>query len=209
MTGKRCVIIGASPENDISEVKHLIKDDDIIVCADGGYEKAVTAGLKPDIIIGDFDSAPVPVNSSCEVIKLPVMKDDTDTMFCIREFIRRGCSEFLLLGMTGGRPDHTVANYCALLFLAQRGFKGCIADEKGLYYVLKNYSMEIKNKSGKGFAVFPFGCKECSVELKGFLYEVNDIMLTAEFPLGASNTINSDNAFVGIKNGSALVMIYG
>ena len=208
MSAKRCVIIGASPENDFSYYKGLIKSWDTIVCADGGYKKAALCGIRPDAIIGDFDSAPLPEDADGEIIRLPEKKDDTDTMFCIKEFERRGFTDFLLLGMTGGRPDHTLANYSALLYLAQRGMSGCIADEKGSFYVLNETELEVTKKRGFGFGIFPFGCGSCTVTLRGFVYEVVGYALSADMPIGVSNTIVSDRAEVSVSDGSALVMIY-
>ena len=45
------------------------------------------AGLTPDVIIGDFDSAPVPAHKN--VIKLKVEKDETDMEMCMRHGIKR------------------------------------------------------------------------------------------------------------------------
>ncbi len=208
MSEKRCVIIGASPESGLSSVKELIRADDTIVCADGGYMKAAQYGIVPFAIIGDFDSAPEPDNAGCEIIRLPVKKDDTDTMFCIREFAKRGFRDFLLLGMTGGRPDHTAANHAALLYLARRGMKGCIADGGCRYHVLSEDSLVIEDSRELGFGIFAFGCEKCTITLEGFLYEVSRFTLRADEPIGSSNTVLSDKARVCVHDGSALIVIY-
>lgn len=208
MTQKRCVIIGASPETDIELLKENIRTDDYVVCADGGMLFAQNAGLIPDLIIGDFDSSAYPDDSSCEVIRLPVSKDDTDTIYCIKECLKRGFTVFLLSGMTGGRQDHTFANYCALLYLAKRGASAKIIDREGSCEVLSDSSAFIVDKKDCGFAVFPFGCEKCMVTLRGFLYEIENAELTADFPIGVSNKIVSDRAFVQIDHGSALIMVY-
>ena len=208
MSEKRCVIIGASPEKDLSFYNGLIKPGDTVVCADGGYKKAALCGIRPDAIIGDFDSAPPPDDAGCEIIRLPEKKDDTDTMFCIKEFGRRGFKDFILLGMTGGRSDHTLANYSALLYLSKRGMRGCITDESSCCYVLNETELEVTGKKGSGFGIFPFGCGDCTVTLRGFLYEVEEYVLSADMPIGVSNTIVSDRAEVSVSEGSALVMIY-
>lgn len=208
MSARRCVIIGASPDDGVMSLKGLLRPDDIIVCADGGYQKAAVCGIAPDAIIGDFDSAPLPENINCEVIALPVKKDDTDTMYCIKEFVKRGCRDFLLSGMTGGRADHTFANYSALLYLAQHGMNGCIMDSSGSYYVIMENDFDIECRKNWGFGIFPFGCRECTVSLSGFVYEVSGYTLDAEMPIGVSNKIISDRASVCIHRGSALIMIY-
>lgn len=204
---KRCVIIGSSPDTDIEIMKKNIKSDDFIVCADGGYLLAQKAGITPNLIIGDFDSSPFPENCNCEVISLPVMKDDTDTNYCVRECIKRGFRDFILMGVTGGRTDHTIANFCTLKYLADRDIVAEMIDSKMLSFVLNEGSKIITAKKGMTFSVFPFGCNFCEITLKGFLYELDRGRLTADFPLGVSNQITDDNAQLIVHNGSVLVII--
>lgn len=210
---QRCVIIGASPETDVDFIRRAVRDDDFVVCADGGYVFAEKAGIKPGLLIGDFDSSEYPDGCGCEIKLLPVMKDDTDTMSCIRECLDRGYRDFVLLGMTGGRTDHTFANYSALLFIAQHGGRGTIMDKNSSISVIacKNgidELMHIAEKNGCGFAVFPFGCESCTVTLKGFLYKAENTVLHADFPMGTSNTVISESACVILHSGNAIVMVY-
>ena len=58
---KRCVIIGAV-EIDFP-VSHLIKETDFVICADKGWQNAAKRGIRPDMIVGDFDSSPYPENA--------------------------------------------------------------------------------------------------------------------------------------------------
>ena len=90
---ERCVIIGASPVCDTDMIKKSVCESDFVVCADGGYKYAFAANVKPDLIIGDFDSAEFPENVKCDIVKLPVHKDDTDTMYCVRECMKMGYKE--------------------------------------------------------------------------------------------------------------------
>lgn len=205
MTEQRCVIIGASPDTHVTGWTSLLQDDDYIICADGGYIWAQKAGFMPRLIIGDFDSAPLPTAFDGEIIRLPVQKDDTDTMYCIKEGIRRGFRTFLLLGMTGGRPDHTFANYAALCYLSQRGLYGEMIGNGWCYRVLTDETAVLSGYKNSGFAVFPFGCHSCRVSLSGFLYEGDGIDLSAGFPLGVSNTITDDAARVQVA-GTALIL---
>ncbi len=204
---KRCVIIGASPDTGAETLISNIKPEDYIVCADGGHTLAMQAGIRPQLIIGDFDSSPVPDASECEIIKLPTHKDDTDTMYCIKECIRRGYRKFLLLGATGGRADHTYANYSALMYLEQNGCHGCIVSETYCVFMLQDRAMKLTNKSGCGFSVFAFGCESCTVTLRGFEYNGERLTLEACFPLGVSNRIVSDNAELTVHSGTAIAYI--
>lgn len=188
-------------------IKKIIKSNDFVVCADGGYLFARKAGIIPNLIIGDFDSSPFPENPDCEIIPLSVMKDDTDTNYCVKECIKRGFDNFVLLGATGGREDHTFANFCTLKYLADRSIHAEIIDSKLSVFVLNKGSKAVIGKKNMIFSVFPFGCNSCEITLNGFLYELEHGILTSNFPLGVSNTIISDNAQIIVHNGCALIMI--
>ena len=98
--------------------------------ADAGYTQVRRQGLKPDLVVGDFDSlGSVPEGE--KIVRHPVMKDDTDMMYSLKECLGRGYRNFLILGATGGRLDHTVANLCALYYLAMFFFKQKTAYEIG------------------------------------------------------------------------------
>ena len=207
MSEKRCVIIGSSPDTEILVLTEFIESEDFIVCADGGYVHAQKAGIIPDLIIGDFDSSVFPKNSDCEIITLPVQKDDTDTLFCVKECLKRGFNNFLILGGTGGRQDHTFANICTLKFLAEKKIYAEMIDSKTVISVMTNGVKQLCNKKGMTFSIFPFGCESCEVTLSGFMYELSKGTLKSDFPLGVSNEITSDNATVTIHKGTAVIML--
>ena len=80
---KKCLIITGAPEDDIDYYKHYI-DGRFIIGADSGYQKCVKLNIKPNLIIGDFDSSTKP-DTDIETIILPVRKDDTDTLSAVKE----------------------------------------------------------------------------------------------------------------------------
>ena len=73
---KKCYIICGGPEPCMSAE---ISEGAFIICADSGYDKALQAGTKPDLILGDFDSLENPLPDNIETMRSPVHKDDTDT----------------------------------------------------------------------------------------------------------------------------------
>ena len=57
---------------------------DYVIACDRGYLHAEKMGIRPDLILGDFDSAPVP-DGKIQVEQYPVRKDDTDTMLAVKK----------------------------------------------------------------------------------------------------------------------------
>ena len=58
---KRAVIFGSMPCGDGAFLRpYLAEGDWTVFCADGGVRSARSAGLKPDYLIGDWDSGGAP-----------------------------------------------------------------------------------------------------------------------------------------------------
>ena len=202
----RCVIVAASPSFDITLLRQTVRTDDFVICADGGYLFAQKAGVKPSVV-GDFDSSQRP-QTDVPIILLPTHKDDTDTMSAIKEGLRRGYREFILLGALGGREDHTFANYSALQYLYENGAQGVLLGKGLQVYYAPAGDFPVHNKEGCVLSVFPFGCAGCTVTHQGFEYELAKQELTSSFPLGVSNVVRSSCAVLTLHQGSALVMLY-
>ena len=106
---KRCVIIGGAAIEKYDIVKSCLGDNDFFIFCDSGLFHKEKLGICPDLIVGDFDSHPKP-DTEIETIHLPREKDDTDSVYAVKEAIKRGFDEFLLIGVVGARLDHTLGN---------------------------------------------------------------------------------------------------
>ncbi len=125
---KRCVIIGGAPINDYNFIRGYLNDSDYYVFCDSGLKHRDSLCVTPDLIIGDFDSHKNPM-LDIETIVLPCEKDDTDTVFAVKEAINRGFDDFLLIGVIGKRLDHSLGNLSILLMLESKGKKATIIDD--------------------------------------------------------------------------------
>ena len=120
---KKCYIVGAA---DFAPARFRPGPDDLVIAADAGCLHLERLGLRPDIILGDFDSlGRVPDFPDVEVS--PVRKDDTDSMLAARRAIERGCDTLLFFGCLGGkRLDHTIANIQTIAWAASEGAAACL-----------------------------------------------------------------------------------
>ncbi len=197
---EKCYIIGGGECNCIA-----VSDDGIIIAADKGLEKLNKLGITPDLIIGDFDSLGY-TPSGENVIALPVEKDDTDVSVAIKEGLKKGCKAFFIYGGTGGRPDHTFANYQLLSYVCENGGSGFLIGEGYAATVIKESSLTFEKGREGTISVFSFGEKCSGISLSGLKYELSDAELSKSFPLGVSNCFTGEEAKVSIKKGSLLVM---
>lgn len=201
----RCVLIGAGRISDYDAIKNMIRPDDTIVCADGGYVHAEKMGLEIDCVIGDFDSSAAPEHDS--VITLPVEKDVTDTQFCAREFVGRGYRDFLLLGMTGGRFDHTYSNLQTLYFLSKNNCNAVIADEFNKIYLISENEATLKFSGYGNISFFALFEVVKSLEIRGAKYELSSYDLEVDDPLCVSNSfVGLEDILVRKSSGTLLVI---
>ena len=97
---KRCVIVGGADINNYEYIKSCLRNDDFIVFCDSGLKHLESLQVNPGLIVGDFDSHDSP-HLGVETIVLPCEKDNTDTVFAVKEAIKRGFDDFLLIGVVG------------------------------------------------------------------------------------------------------------
>ena len=204
---KVCAVIGAAPITDGSVFKG-INDGDYVICADGGMDSALKYGIKPDLIVGDFDSAESDVPKGTETIRLKTEKDDTDMLAAVMEGLRRGYRNFILFGALGGlRFDHSFANLCVLQYLNKNGCKAIILDEKCRVFLINDGRLILSKVKGKTVSVYPFGCQSCTVSYIGLKYPLTRAVLTSDNPRGTSNIIISDVAQITVHIGNALIIV--
>ncbi len=196
---KTCVIFCASEFHGLQEP---LGQDCLIIAADGGLRHLQSLSIRPDVILGDFDSLGyIPAGANV----FPVEKDDTDAMLAIRHGLSQGCREFVLYGCMGGaRPDHTVANYQALRFLAEHGARGYLAGAAHLVTVAKDETLVFPETAQGTVSAFCMG-ERARVSLMGLQYPLPDGVLTGDFPLGASNHFVGQPAHITVREGCLLL----
>ncbi len=138
---KRCVIVGGADIGSYSRVRSFLRDDDFVVYCDSGLKHMDGLGAAPSLIVGDWDSHENP-HLDAETITLPVAKDDTDTVYAVREGMKRGCRDFLLAGVIGARLDHTLVNTYILTMLENRGCRGMIVDDYSEMELISSWTDE-------------------------------------------------------------------
>lgn len=196
---KTCYIVGASPFEDVLS----IDEDDLVIAADGGQAALARMGIRPHLVVGDFDSSEAP--SDVSVVRHPVEKDDTDTALAIKEGMRRGYEHFVLYGCTGGRFDHTLANIQTLYRLALEGLFGYLVFDDGTVgTVVANKSLHF---SPKGLVSVFSLTDECEgVTIEGLKYPLTNARLTNDYPLGVSNEGTGAPSKISVRRGALLVL---
>ncbi len=202
---KTCYIIGAAPG---ACPEFAVREGDLLIAADGGYETLLSHDLRPDLVVGDFDSLGR-VPGDVLVVRHPVEKDDTDAMLAIKLGLDRGYQRFVLLRCLGGRLDHTLANIQALSYIANRGGLGYLTDGTTSLTAVKNGEVSFAPDVHGSLSVYSMTERCTGVNLVGLRYPLCDALVTSDFPLGVSNTFTGVRATVSVQHGILLVLWEG
>lgn len=180
---------------------------DLTIAADAGYRSLQAVGVKPDLLVGDFDSldyrpADVPL------MAFPREKDDTDLGIALEEGWKRGFRDFAFYGAGGGRTDHLIANLQLLGGASRRGARARMACREYDVYALTNGTLTLpRREQGTLVSVFCHGEHASGVTLRGLKYPLNRARLTCDRPLGVSNEVAGEDASVTVRHGSLLIFV--
>ncbi|MDE5891519.1 MAG: thiamine diphosphokinase [Acetatifactor sp.] len=200
---------------DAAEIR--VSRGDLLIAVDGGMEYCERLGLKPDLMLGDFDSvkegqlariAGWEKENPERVIRLLPEKDDTDTLAAIRLALERGYTDFLLYGATGGRRlEHTIANIQCLLFIRHHGAKGYLMGDECICFVMENEEVCFPASTEGYLSLFSLGEKAQGVNIRGMKWELRDYDITNDFPIGISNEFTGHEAYVSVRQGQLLGIV--
>lgn len=198
----RAVIVAGGAISDYEYIRSLIAPEDMLIAADSGLDHIKKLGLTADIAVGDMDSVKSEVSAG-EVVRLNVMKDETDTEAAARIAKEHGADELLLLAARGSRADHTTANMLLLKRLAAWGIKAHIADENNEIYYFED-EICLHGKKGDLVSVLPL-TDLCGVKTEGLFYSLSDDTLFCGASRGVSNVMDGESCLISAKSGCALV----
>ncbi len=140
-------------------LRRLASGADLVIAADSGLDAAKSAGIVPDLVVGDFDSlsdrsllAALPAD---RVREYPVDKDDTDTEIALLAAVERGADYIIVAGGGGGRLDHLLA----IASLFRRGIppREWHTGQESVYFLDEGESARFESAEGETVSVSPAG----------------------------------------------------
>lgn len=190
-------------------LKKELKKSNYIICADGGMKIIQKIKIKPDLLIGDFDSInPVllkKIKKRKVKIKIyPEEKDKSDLELALDEAIKLSPDEIYIWGALGKRIDHELFNVFLLLKYPKNHIK---LVDKNIEIFLINEFFELKGLKGKVVSFLPLSPKIKNLSLDGFEYNLKNKTLKSGRTLLLSNKIKRKNARVKLKKGTLLAII--
>ncbi|MCP3941300.1 MAG: thiamine diphosphokinase [Desulfobacteraceae bacterium] len=204
-----CIIVASGNLLFSPGIKKLLKEADLIIAADGGAGHLKQMNIHPHAIIGDMDSIHPETRQFFEknftpIVTHPSRKNNTDTDLCIDFALKKGATTITLLGVTGQRLDHTLANIFLLRKLAALGIKSRILDANNEIYLITDH-LKLKGEKGELLSVIPISDKVTGLTITGLEFPLENASISMGSSLGISNYFKKDHATISIATGILLI----
>ncbi len=210
------VVIVADGRSDPFVLRAARGPGTLVIGADGGARRALLAGLRVDLVVGDLDSLDAGdlaalVADGAEVIRARPDKDESDTELCLLTALDRGATSIRLLGALGGsRIDHELANVSLLAHPRLDGIEVRIEDGPATIQRIGTAggpgSLVIAGAPGDLVTLLPLDGRVDGVTTHDLGYPLRAEALTPGPARGLSNVMSSGTARVETARGRLLVI---
>ena len=183
------------------------KKDDLIIAADSGLLNAKTLGVKPSILLGDFDSLGEPdVGDDVQVIRLPAEKDVTDTQAAVDLALEQGAREIVIIGGLSGRLDHTLSALAILEKLDAMHVHALATNGQNRARFLRNNSTLIARSKFRYLSLIAADPVVKGVTLEGCKYPLKKARLSRTHQYAISNELIGNCALIDVRRGGVWVL---
>ncbi len=192
-------------------LKGLIKEHDKIIAADGAVAKLLGIEAKPDLVVGDMDSVEEAIlekleNEGVEIIRAAKDSDFTDAEVAVRKALEIGAYEITLTGTSGGRVDHTFANFGLLMnpdvsvpiHICEDNFQAFVVRDKEIF----------DSVPGRTVSLIPLAIEVKDIWTDGLKWNYMGDSLHIGTSRGISNEVVSSPVEIAIGSGALLVIHY-
>ena len=203
---RHALLIGNSPDVSPRLLKQLAQQADFIVAADGGADSARKAGIYPDVIIGDLDSASSSARRKFSKARWIFVdnQNNTDLQKALDFISKQAGKKCTLAGFTGGRVDFSLGNILALYPYANK-MELCLAGNGWKMFPLAA-SRRFTARPGTRVSLVPL--KRCTgVTLDGLKFPLQNAQITLGTTRTLSNQAVKTHFSVSLKSGFLLVYI--
>ncbi len=173
-----------------------------IVCCDGAVEKLVRHGKQPDYIVGDMDSLSAALQQQFAAIIHPSAEQETNDLTKAVQFCAgKGCDAVTILGATGDREDHSIANIALLADYAALLQAEMITDHGVFTPVTESTSFE--SYPGEKISIFCL-TPTTQVIAEGLKYPTNKVIFDSWWK-GTLNEAMGNTFSLHFKEGKVIV----
>ena len=207
---KEAIVFSGGSVDNLKQTASFLPEDAVVICADSGVLNCEKLNFCANVVVGDFDSFDLEkarlsvCAQNAEFIILNPVKDDTDTEFALDKAVEKGCRRIYLLGATGTRLDHSLANIFLMEKYFKQGVEVIIVNENNILHYLNNSELTLKKGPMNYVSVIPL--EKVMVSNSGFKYPLCKEYLYRDSSRGISNELVTSTGSITVSGGSALVV---
>ena len=208
MAVKNITIVGNGEDISDEKLILMLKKSDFIIASDGGLNSLSSIDIKPDMIVGDLDSARPEILDryrDIETVKFPPEKDLTDSELAIKKALELNPETITLFGMTGSYIDHSLANINLLVKYSDNSVEINLVNRNSTVFIVKNHRI-FTGMKGRRISLFPV-TPVPGLKLSGFRYVFEKIDLGTE-DYSISNVISENNAEINFNEGKIVCIVF-
>lgn len=211
MPHARVIIFAGGDLGDPQGYRSFFREDDFIICANGGTLHAHACGVQPHLIVGDGDSLPPGEAERLQEGAVPwrrhpAAKDQSDLELALNEALSREAREIVILGAFGGeREDHFLANLLLLKLPLSRGVPARML-AGGREAQLFDREAVFKGCPGDTLSLFALGGPAEGIDTEGLLYPLAGETLFFASTRGLSNEFVAPRARITLRRGLLLAL---
>ncbi len=208
----RAIVFANGILEDPQGAKSLLREEDVLIAADGGADHCRTLGITPDVIIGDMDSLSeedqrVWAEKDVPFLRHSRRKDETDLELALLHASDLHADEILVLGALGGRWDQTFANLLLPLYHRLAGLEVAFWHAGTWIYVI-GHSRTIRGRAGQTVSLIPLGGDAMGVSTTGLEWPLTNETLYLGGSRGVSNLLLDESAQITVEVGTLLCFIF-
>jgi thiamine pyrophosphokinase len=189
-------------------VKRIVKEATFIVAADSGLHHAKTLNIKPDLIVGDFDSVDNAVLQEYQDVpqeRFSIHKNLLDVEIALQAARKQGATSFAILGATGSRLDQSLATLFIAANLKREGVEVSIHGKQDVFFLAdQTQAFDLPNQ--QLFSLLSLETAS-TVSLENALYPLQHERLEFGLGLGVSNRVKQSPLTVTVLQGLVAVIL--
>ena len=207
---QRIIIFANGELPDLEKARSLLQRDDYIICADGGARHALALDLKPNLIIGDMDSAEKEQLQQFQEAEVsmelfPHDKNETDLELAIRRAVELNPAQIIIIAGLGGRLDQTLANITLLTDSRLSNIDIRLDDGVEESFLCRD-QVQVRGRSGDIVSLIPWGGVVSEVQTTNLKWPLHRETLYPDRTRGISNEMLGESATISIGSGLLLIV---
>ena len=193
-----------------NKARALLKEDDFILCADGGTHHALALGIRPSLVVGDLDSLTDHETKKIgregiKTLRYPQDKNETDLELAINHALEQKPTSIVILGGLGNRLDQTIGNL-ALLSSPRLAAMDIRLDDGLEEAFFCHGQCVLHGMKGDLVSLQPWGGAVEGIRTAGLKWPLDNETLYPDRTRGISNELLDATATVSLLSGLLLII---